>query len=626
METNRENKPAASGAIDRRKFIAGLGMAGAAIASERLLFGANLGTAFADGGTAATVIRVTIGELRALSAPDADALYYVSDHGQEGWFYCDAADTSSADNTGTVLVSTASGARFKRLYDGTLNARWFGVANDGTDCYDALQLLASAVSNTESVTVVFPRGTYLIDRYKITGGSGANNVTDIVYTNCKGLTILGYGAVVSVKGNFYRGKDYQASGYWYSYAKSVVPFYFTNCEQFTLEGFELDGNVDQMTRDSAVVEGNGSGVCTENCRHYLFRNLDVHHFHNDGLTLGRSHTIADKHATLLQVRTSYNARQALTIGQVDKGLFLDCAFTDSGRAAGSYGVHSPGAGCDVEPNFDEPVMDVKTNGLSFFNCTFKNNSGSQFVSGVGSRVQNIYMSNVLIDVDQNTTHNYPMILAVDNGVIEDSVMRVKNKAVYPTFNQADGTRTTIRNCKIYSSYRGLVTTSGGEGGILIENCEFIGTHDAAFADYFPYIQNLNVTFRGNTVFMPKEAYSSSTNTYDISSIIKVKAAENNTFKTDLVPTAQEHFAANYAGSERVSNDKFVSGTAFRPVYNSAFNNAYPYSTGNNNLGIPAYTTATRPAGYKNLVIVDTTLNKLVWYDGTNWRDAMGTIV
>lgn len=46
--------------------------------------------------------------------------------------------------------------------------------------------------------------------------------------------------------------------------------------------------------------------------------------------------------------------------------------------------------------------------------------------------------------------------------------------------------------------------------------------------------------------------------------------------------------------------------------------------------IAAFTTALRPAAsnalYLHKLILDTTLNKLIWSDGTNWRDAMGTAV
>lgn len=39
-------------------------------------------------------------------------------------------------------------------------------------------------------------------------------------------------------------------------------------------------------------------------------------------------------------------------------------------------------------------------------------------------------------------------------------------------------------------------------------------------------------------------------------------------------------------------------------------------------------TGSRPAaaGFVNYIFLDTTLNKLIWSDGTNWRDAMGTVV
>ncbi|MNI51286.1 hypothetical protein D3C73_1060030 [compost metagenome] len=204
-------------------------------------------------------------------------------------------------------------------------------------------------------------------------------------------------------------------------------------------------------------------------------------------------------------------------------------------------------------------------------------------------------------------------------------MDLKNGVVYPTFG-VPKTRTTIRNCKIISYSQGLTTTSSGDGGILIENCEFIGSHTSAFSSYFPYILNSNVIFRGNSVFIPKEAYGAASLTFQVVTQLKVALSENNTYRTDLVPTVNEHFAVNYTGNGRVSNDLYLSATAFRPSYNSTFPTTYPYSTGTANLGISAYPTSGRPAGYKNMMIIDTTLNSIIWFDGGSWRNAMGTIV
>lgn len=178
-----EEAPVGRRSITRRGLLASIGLAGTAFAASAVL---NNGWAAGEGvtghvygkGNAITntvqelaVIRTTIGDLRAMSSavPDAE-LYYVTDRGQEGPFYYDAADTVSADNTGTVLVS-ASGARWKRIFDGTVNVKWFGAKGDRiSDDTGSIQAALEALPFQQSgdsvpygaSRVYIPRGVYRI--------------------------------------------------------------------------------------------------------------------------------------------------------------------------------------------------------------------------------------------------------------------------------------------------------------------------------------------------------------------------------------------------------------------------------------------------------------------------------
>lgn len=73
---------------------------------------------------------VSIADLRAVSDPLPNPIYFVHDFGMEGPFLYDPNDVTSPDNVGTVVVS-ASGARFKRVYKDYLDVRWFGAIGDG---------------------------------------------------------------------------------------------------------------------------------------------------------------------------------------------------------------------------------------------------------------------------------------------------------------------------------------------------------------------------------------------------------------------------------------------------------------------------------------------------------------
>lgn len=139
--------------ISRRKLLAAtMGIAGAAIIGRGLPGGFGIQTAHALNET-----NKTIAQLRSINAAP-EAIYFVTDPGKEGYFFYDSTDTTSADNTGTVLV-TAFGSRLKRVMETTfVNVKWFGAAGDGTT-NDKAAVQAAIDSGYD---VFFERGTYRI--------------------------------------------------------------------------------------------------------------------------------------------------------------------------------------------------------------------------------------------------------------------------------------------------------------------------------------------------------------------------------------------------------------------------------------------------------------------------------
>lgn len=163
--------------VSRRKMLTALASAGAAVVAGTALNGGLPGLMPANalsvtesvygGGTSdcCEVIVTTIAELRANTAPNADVLYYVVDAAQEGYFKYSPSDTTTPDNTGTVLVSS-SGARFVRIVDGgILNVKWFGAKGDsvpgGAAGNDDTTAIAKAVDTLGvGQTLFFPKGYY----------------------------------------------------------------------------------------------------------------------------------------------------------------------------------------------------------------------------------------------------------------------------------------------------------------------------------------------------------------------------------------------------------------------------------------------------------------------------------
>lgn len=170
-----------------------------------------------------------------------------------GAFRFDSASSTAANGTHVVAPGVGAG-RWLALASGKTNLPFFNVKDYGargdgtTDDYAAIKAAAAAFQAAGKGTLFFPPGTYLINQHRITSGAGANGVTDIEFTGLNGALVSGYGAKIEVKGAFNRA--------WVSGTTSNVtqlsPFKFITCRNLTVEGFEIDGNVDQMTRDAMV--------------------------------------------------------------------------------------------------------------------------------------------------------------------------------------------------------------------------------------------------------------------------------------------------------------------------------------------------------------------------------------
>ena len=96
----------------------------------------------------------------------------ITDPGIAGFFYYDAADTTSADNGGTIIVSL-NGKRWKRVYSDAVNVKWFGAAGDGiADDTNAIQAAINyckekltgvlGTNNGGQATLFFSQGMYKI--------------------------------------------------------------------------------------------------------------------------------------------------------------------------------------------------------------------------------------------------------------------------------------------------------------------------------------------------------------------------------------------------------------------------------------------------------------------------------
>jgi hypothetical protein len=354
----------------------------------------------------------TIKDLRTVNGAISPAVAVLSfskqGDGGGGIFSWDPT-ASDAEDGGLVFTSNtpAVSGRWKRKHSQVLNVRWFGAQGDGlNDDYVAIQAAIKAINARKGGTLLFPPGVYRIDRFKIASGTNANgpNATgwdDLIYRDCDGLDVIGYGAVIDVKGNFNRSADHvlktttekevtkdPATGktttvlteikVWETFESAIQPFVFMNCSNVRVEGFEIRGNVEEMSRDYAYFYQGGSGITFGcGCSDYTLSNLYVHSFANDGIYLGLSavpgsihyqcavKTSCDQRAFLFNVKSNLNARDGISLISLRGGVLADSQFSENGRAKGPYGADPSNVGIDIEPSFTTTLV---PGDLTFTRC------------------------------------------------------------------------------------------------------------------------------------------------------------------------------------------------------------------------------------------------------------------
>jgi len=131
--------------------------------------------------------RITLASLKTGTVSTTQT-YFVTDAGKEGLFYYDSKDVSSADNGGTVIVNGTK--RFKRLYSGYLDARWFGMVGNyngvsGTD--NAAAFKAAIAGARKDEVLLVPAGQYYVS-------------TSIAMPTTKKVNFLIYGDIYFAKG------------------------------------------------------------------------------------------------------------------------------------------------------------------------------------------------------------------------------------------------------------------------------------------------------------------------------------------------------------------------------------------------------------------------------------------
>ncbi len=371
------------------------------------------------------------------------------------------------------------------------------VPDDKTDNYLAFAKAAETISSAGGGQLNIPKGKYYIAGYKTGKPKTAYQVSDIIFKNCKNLTIIGNNAVIRVNGNFTRTKDYQSPGYvhFYSSNNTVCPFKLMNCKNVLLKDLTLYGEVDKMKKEEMVVEGESYGVFIADdepgqvSSKIILQNITTHHFAADGFLIKSNGS-----DILLNNCNSYkNARQGLSIVKGRNIRVINSSFDSTGHT-GRYGWHAPGAGIDVENEFGK---DKLTNVL-IRNCNLRGNKGFQVVTTMSSdkvTIDSCFISDGTAGYSGglNGVGMYSLNSTLSNSILFASIQVDIADQIYkgPAVQE-------INKNIIYSGHRGIISADFGRPVNITDNI-FVMLPKPEMDTYFPYIQNYNCIFNRNIV-------------------------------------------------------------------------------------------------------------------------------
>lgn len=447
------------------------------------------------------------------------------------------------------------------------------IGNGIADDYQPWKDMWAAVQTAGRGFVFLDAGKdYFLNRHVVAG----NGVTDIFINSCNGLVISGYGAKISVKGNFDRNV---------ATTRAISPLTIQNSSNVLIEGIEIDGNVDLMTNSGLFIETASHLLDLRGCTKVVVRNVKLHHAQTDGFLIGAYQDSTPwrvcRDVLAENVECANNARQGLSVVGLLGGIFLNCTFRDTGWTDGTYGSHAPAAGVDIEPDYGLPTMDVETGDLLFERCRFVDNQAMQFTASTLG-VNSVTVRDSYIKAGRSTA-SFTVIMAQPDGKLLNNWIDCRRNdagqsSVWVSWTTSPSTYTLVQGNTILGLHEGIVHANAGEADIL-EN-RFLSKATTVSATSFVNIQgSAKGRFEGNYTHIPAAANNGAVGG-QIIALVRATIVRGNTWDTSLVPGTTQHFATDYTGVFAVSDENFRGGATrpFRPVAGSTFaTETYLYS-------------------------------------------------
>jgi len=219
----------------------------------------------------------TLSDIRSFTAVEVSKFpnVYMTDEGKTGYWKYDASDTTSTDNTGTIVV-TLNGARYKRQYEADVYASWFIDTADTTGTSGNRErnainrAVTFALAQTVSPNIILDnKRIWYVNTNPIQVRPALGQILSIAGEGNPIIDFYGVESYCSVFGNF----DYTYTENFYEYGT------------FSLEGVQLDGSRNPVSAYLSANYGTRPLQFT-NMERIEIRNCVFRNIYGSGMAIG----------------------------------------------------------------------------------------------------------------------------------------------------------------------------------------------------------------------------------------------------------------------------------------------------------------------------------------------------
>ena len=514
---------------------------------------------------------------------------FLDDIDRGGYFVLKAAP--SIMDSGVNFPSGKAGKAWVRDLgqSKSLYLSWFGVKGDGaSNDFYRMKAFADYMTRDSAtrkiINVYFGKDkTYYLDYRNTT----ANTAFDINFVRLKGVNIYGGDCKILINGNFTRLNNNDRN----------TRLRFDSCRNITVNNLTIDMQ-SNLTIRGAFNEpaaycfhfSASDGVVLTNCV-ALNAACDGFNFNEGSNSVsvnGNSKRLECRNITMINCRSLFSARQAISLIQVYGFTAINCQFKYTGQNALVGGAfYAPQSGCDIEPNRNANSAGTQsyqtTGNITFIGCEFAANRGSQFTfGGAAYNYHDITVQNCIFnDVDSTNGIVYGGVAGGGYSLnIQGTAVRFINNTFtfkygflglgYGVTSYLDKSDLLFEGNKFYYKdsalqwIRSSVNISTYREIKFINN-SFIGDSTcvavAAGSVTLMALATKKVYWDNNYVFVPKEKFRLGNPNDNLQFADMTNATvKNSTFATDLYLTylggAADHYNVNMANT-KAQNVTFI---------------------------------------------------------------------